>query len=175
MGARAQVQNAVVADMASVQYRVIGVELALKGAFKEEIAALDVRLDSIDEKLGMVATVEDAAAVRASADAHAAATGARVEELFKRATAAADQAASKLSSVEAREQAVGTREAAVQSRASMLDSREKSIADAQNSKDAELREREAALSKNEADVLARKKQLATDISAFNQRLEALKA
>lgn len=171
---RTQIQNPALQEIADVPDRVIGVELALRGAFKEEIASLDARLSELDAKLGAVADVEAAAKIREEADAYAIQVRADMAELTQRTSDAAGKVSAKLSAVEAREMAVGARESAASNRTAQLDSREAGILEAQRTKDAELTEREGSVSIGERDLRAARAQLAKDQADFNRRLESLK-
>lgn len=174
MSGRIQIQNPMLVDVAMAPDRVIGVELALRGAFKEEIESLRALTAELDEKLGAQADSESAKQARVDADAYAMKVRGEVESLAARSNEAASKVAAKLSSVEARELAIGAREATVDSRTSELDRRQKAIADAQSTKEAELIERESAVTAREKASSAARDQLSKDQKAFNQRLESLK-
>lgn len=169
---KAQIANPQIAELSELPARMIAIELTLKGAFKKEIEDLDARLAELDEKMGAVENVEEAARLRSAADAYSADAKGKATALLDQAASEAAKAAAKASEVSARESVVAAREKKTDEREAALDSREKSMLDAQKAGLESLASRQAAMDEAEKTMLDRIEKLKGEAADLNARIEA---
>ena len=150
------------------------VHLAMTGAFDDKIAELKAAQAALADAQTIADTVEGAQKFKADTDAYNAQVRVDCDAMIANAKKVVDDASSRVANVMERETAVSGREKAADSREAELTARTNAIEASQTSKAAELLAREEALKTGEQDLLAERKQLASDQVAFNQRLDSLK-
>lgn len=151
------------------------IQLTMTGAFDEKISELKTAQAELAKFQGIVATVAEAQKIRDNATVFAEDTSRRCGEALAKAEQKLGEVIQREAVVTSREGAVGRRETATETRNKILDSRERSIITAQEAREGALADREVALKRNEEKCAAAASKLASDISAFNARLESLRA
>lgn len=156
-------------------------ELVLRGKFKDEIARLSKAKADAEEKLGMIATVEQAEKVRLEANSYSVVTKSEADSIHLNAQ-------NILNAAKAREQAVADRENAVSGREAQVSANMNEITDLitrndtiEASRVADHKADVAVLEKRETDVYQREAECAKRVTSldtrerqFNERLESLK-
>jgi DNA repair exonuclease SbcCD ATPase subunit len=176
MATRAQT---VINEIIDVTDKFALLQIALRGEFASEIEQLKAARADLEAKQAYIGTVEEAAKLRADAEAYAAETRGKADAdaatVRGLANDLAAAASAKVAGIQGRETAVNALQAQLDARGTKLDERESAIADAQTTKDAELKEREAAVIRKEKELAVAVSKLNDDRVAFNKRLEALRA
>jgi len=168
-------------DIVGTEQKLLDRELILKGKFKDEIVRFNKAKADAEEKLGMVATVEQAAQVRDEADQYAAGKHVEADEILARAQAALAGAVAKAKAVDAAERGVTQREAAalaaLETAALAGENAKRFDADARTrvaAAQADLAVREKALADARAEHQGQLRSLAEREKRLNAKLEALK-
>lgn len=168
-------------DVAGSEQKLLDRELVLRGKFKDEIARFNTAKADAEEKLGMIATVEDAARVKEEADSHARATRLEADKAAATAQDLLAVAVAKGKTVDSNEAELAQREAVLQERvaalketAAKLEAFEAQITARASAASADLVARGKALAQEKAEHGERVKALAEREKRLNARLDALK-
>lgn len=150
-------------------------EIALKGLFPKEIERMQKLKAECEQKLGMIATVEDAAKVKKEADAYAAKTVSEADGLKASASETNAKATKREAEVAKREQQVAMNAEQVANHKAANEQREAAFHAQTARQEQELDKRSGLLAKAEADLATRRAALEAREQEFQKRLEAVRA
>lgn len=168
-------------DILNMKNDVIDRELVLKGKFEDEIKRLQQAKADAEEKIGTIATLEEAERVLKNADEAAAKSAAESEAVRAKADSIMVAALAREKSLDEKEQSIADRETALAAKAkaladleAQLDTRDKGFEYKQGMARAELKQEKDALDESKVQYESNVAVLTERERKFNERLEQLK-
>lgn len=170
-----------VSDLTDYSDRLLAMQLALRGDFADEMAALKEQREALEADLKALGSKAAIAKKIADADAYAEKTKAEADAMTAQAAKLANQAADEARAAMDASAAAAKRESAISQAEARLSVRQAAFeADTAGaeatlaSRDAALTLRQQAIERSESDLAVAQKQLIKDRADFNIRLDSLR-